>query len=115
MARCFLPFERSHTSHCGLKWSEHFVPIHEANPSLSQRLSHHAIVTRSPNHWCAISCASTSKILSFVFSDDFAGSNKRMLSKYVMPPQFSIAPPKPPGTAIKSSFGSGYLIPKYSL
>ena len=30
--------------------------IHVAKPSLSQILSHHFIVTRSPNHWCAISC-----------------------------------------------------------
>jgi hypothetical protein len=29
-----------------------------------------------------------------------------------MPPQFSIAPPKPPGTAISSSFGKGYGVPK---
>ncbi len=39
-----------------------------------------------------------------------AGSNSRRLSKKVMPPQFSIAPPKPPGTAIRSSLGSGYLL-----
>ena len=30
-----------------------------AKPSLSQMSSHHFIVTRSPNHWCAISCAMT--------------------------------------------------------
>ena len=41
-----------------------------------------------------------------------AGSNSRRLSKKVMPPQFSIAPPKPPGTAIRSSLGSGYFSPK---
>src|SRR5260370_33426608 len=40
----------SQTSHCGLKCAVHFVPIQEAKPSLSQRLSHHAIVTKSPNH-----------------------------------------------------------------
>jgi hypothetical protein len=28
-----------------------------ANASFSQMSSHHAIVTRSPNHWCASSCA----------------------------------------------------------
>src|SRR6266705_1691427 len=53
-------FLRSQTSHFGLKWAVHFVPIQDANPSLSHRLSHQAMVTRSPNHWCAISCASTS-------------------------------------------------------
>ena len=31
----------------------------EAKLSLSQRSSHHFIVTRSPNHWCAISWAMT--------------------------------------------------------
>src|SRR6184192_67863 len=34
-----------------IKCAVHLEPIHEANPSLSQRLSHQAIVTRSPNHW----------------------------------------------------------------
>src|SRR5947207_307576 len=43
-------FLRNQTSHCRLKCAVHFVPIQEANPSLSQRLSHQAIVTRSPNH-----------------------------------------------------------------
>ena len=35
--------------------------IHDAKPSLSHRSSHQRIVTRSPNHWCAISCAATEK------------------------------------------------------
>ncbi len=34
--------------------------IHVAKPSLSQMLSHHCMVTRSPNHWCAISCVMSS-------------------------------------------------------
>src|SRR3954447_24609297 len=75
---------RNQTSHCGLKCAVHFVPIHDANPSLSQRLSHHAIVTRSPNHMCAISCASTANTSCFVLSEDFFGSNSSTLSKYVM-------------------------------
>src|SRR5207244_1517269 len=70
----------SQTSHWGLNRAVHLLPIQEANPSLSQRLSHQAIVTRSPNHWCAVSCAITSKMLSFVFSEDFVGSKSRMLS-----------------------------------
>src|SRR6266567_5221752 len=53
-------FFSNQTSHCGLKCAVHLLPIHEANHSLSQRLSHHAIVTRSPNHMCAISWANTS-------------------------------------------------------
>ena len=47
-------------------------------------------------------------------SELVAGSNNSRLSKKVMPPQFSMAPPNPPGTAIKSSLGSGYFTPKYS-
>ena len=35
--------------------------IQVAKPSLSQTSSHHFIVTRSPNQWCAISCAITLK------------------------------------------------------
>src|SRR5207249_9070247 len=66
----------SQTSHWGLKCAVHLVPIHDANPSLSQRLSHQAMVTRSPNHWCAISCASTSQMFCFVSVEEFFGSNK---------------------------------------
>ena len=36
------------------------------------------------------------------------GSKSRMLSLKTMPPQFSIAPPTLPGTAIRSSLGNGY-------
>ena len=37
-----------------------FICMRLANASLSQVPSHHAIVTRFPNHWCATSCAITS-------------------------------------------------------
>ena len=70
------------------------------------------MVTRSPNHWCAISCASTLKMPRRAASELVAGWNSSRLSKKVMPPQFSMAPPNPPGTAIKSSLGSGYFTPK---
>lgn len=44
--------KKKHTIfHSGNKWS---APIHStnvANPSFSQRSSHHFIVTRLPNHW----------------------------------------------------------------
>ena len=33
--------------------------IQVAKPSFSQMSSHHFIVTRLPNHWCAISCEMT--------------------------------------------------------
>ena len=35
------------------------VPMYSANDSFSHRSSHQAMVTRSPNHMCAISCAIT--------------------------------------------------------
>ena len=47
------------TSQSGRKRSMIFSPIQLANASLSQMSSHHAMVTRSPNHWCASSWAAT--------------------------------------------------------
>src|SRR6184192_4113675 len=73
----------SQICHSGLKWSVALVPIHDANPSLSQRLSHQAVVTRSPNHWWAISCAITPKTFCLVSSELVLGSNSRMDSLYV--------------------------------
>ncbi len=35
------------------------VPMKSANDSFSHRSSHHSMVTRSPNHMCAISCRTT--------------------------------------------------------
>ncbi len=40
----------------GLKRWTVLLPIQVAKASFSQVSSHHAIVTRSPNHWCASSC-----------------------------------------------------------
>jgi hypothetical protein len=37
--------------------------IQVANASLSQISSHHGVVTKSPNHWCAVSCKRTSAML----------------------------------------------------
>ena len=73
--------------------------------------SHQPIVTKSPFHWCAISCAMMEKPLCFEPSVA-SGRWMRMFSLYVMPPQFSIAPPKPPGIAMWSSLGSGNFTPK---
>ena len=44
----------------GFHWSTIFASAQVAKPSLSQMSFHHFIVTRSPNHWCANSCAMTS-------------------------------------------------------
>ena len=58
-------FLSSQTSHCGLKCAVHLLPIQEANPSFSQRLSHHAIVTRSPNHCAPFRARSLHKCLAW--------------------------------------------------
>ena len=45
-------------AHCSVNSLAPAMPqlaAQEANASLSQRSSHHCIVTRSPNHMCAIS------------------------------------------------------------
>ena len=101
------PLASSQTFHAGFRWSVALVPIHEAKPSLSQRLSHQAIVTRLPNHWCAISCAMVAKTCCCAESELRALSCSTAVSFEMMAPQFSIAPLKPPGTAIWSSLGSG--------
>jgi hypothetical protein len=49
----------SSTFQSGFSALSGLLAIHVANPSFNQMSSHHCIVTRSPNHWCAISCAST--------------------------------------------------------
>ncbi len=49
----------SRVCHAGMKRSTVLAAIHVANDSFSHTSFHHSIVTRSPNHWCAISCAAT--------------------------------------------------------
>ena len=49
--------DRPATSYSGWTSAVILSSIHDANDSFSQRSSHQAIVTRSPNHMCAISCA----------------------------------------------------------
>ena len=46
---------------------------HLANPSLSQRSVHHSMVTRSPNHWWASSCATTTATYSLSDSEERPG------------------------------------------
>ena len=57
------------------------VSIQFAKPSFSQMSSHHCIVTRSPNHWCAISCARTWAMNFRVCSVDETGSASRSVSR----------------------------------
>ena len=84
--------------------------IQLAKPSLSQRSSHQRIVTRLPNHWCAISWAATVNTACRSLCVENPGSTSRNLSKVKIAPQFSIAPKNwlPPGEATLSSLGSGY-------
>ena len=75
-----------------------------AKLSLSQRSFHHFIVTRSPNHWCAISCAITDATLFFVIPLVFSFT-RIAVSLKVIAPQFSIAPAPNSGTEIRCIFG----------
>ena len=101
-----------HIFHSGWMWSTALSPIHEAKLSLSHRSSHHCIVTRSPNHMCAISCDTTSATRCRVAAGLMAGSTSSAVSRYVMAPQFSMAPAAKSGIAMWSSFSSGYGMPK---
>ena len=67
------------------------VAAHEANASLSHRSSHQRIVTRSPNHMCAISCSSTSATIARCPCVGVLRCST--LSVHVTQPQFSMAPP----------------------
>ncbi len=82
-----------------------------ANASFSQIPFHHRIVTRSPNHMCASSCATTSATMASSGWVAFSGSASRRFSRNVMHPRFSIAPCAKSGRAIRSTFLSGYGIP----
>ena len=83
---------RGHICQDGLKWSVALVSIQVAKPSFSQMLSHQPMVTRSPDHWCAISCATSMKMVSRVRGPLVCGSNSSASSIKVMSPQFSMAP-----------------------
>ena len=53
-----------HRCHSGLNTSVHIAAIKVANASLSHMPFHQPIVTKSPNHICASSCAMTSAMTS---------------------------------------------------
>ena len=78
-----------------------------AKASLSQIPSHQSMVTRSPNHMCAVSCATTVMTRRRSASDARAGSMSRSASRKVTQPRFSIAPKAKSGIAIMSSFSPG--------
>ena len=84
-----------------------------AKPSFSQMSSHHFIVTRLPNHWCAISWATTdATIFALVDRCRSASSTSSARSRNVIAPAFSIAPAAKSGMPMMSSLPNGYLMPK---
>ena len=96
-------------SHSGCSFRVVRPSIQVAKPSLSHRSSHHAMVTRLPNHWWAISCAAVVNTRCWSDTLDVAGSSRSEDSKVKIAPQFSIALKNwlRPGAAMLSSFGSG--------
>ncbi len=70
--------------------------MYSANDSFSQRSSHQRIVTRSPNHMWAISCATTPARVAR--SAAVARDRKMNWSRRVTQPGFSIAPALKSGT-----------------
>ncbi len=85
-----------------------------AKASLSQMPFHHFIVTRSPNHMCAISWATTSAMRINSVVDAVDGSTSSAVSRKVTQPRFSIAPNAKSGSATRSSLNDGYGMPKKS-
>ena len=65
-------------------------PHSSANDSFSHRSSHHFMVTRSPNHMCAISCKMTIARVSYLASVTLDRNISD--SVIVTQPGFSIAP-----------------------
>src|ERR671928_1856427 len=76
-----------------------------ANDSFSHRSSHQRMVTRSPNHMCAISCRIVSARLSR--ADSVTRDRKTYASVKVTQPAFSIAPSLNSGTKSWSYLPNG--------
>ena len=82
-----------------------------ANASFNQMPFHQRIVTRSPNHMCASSWATTSATSCCSPIVAVAGSTRRTFSRNVMQPRFSIAPAAKSGSARRSTLSAGYGMP----
>ena len=76
-----------------------------ANDSFSHRSSHHLMVTRSPNHMCAISCRITIARISYIASVTL--ERNRSCSAMITQPTFSIAPALNSGTKTWSYLANG--------
>ncbi|MCL5285676.1 MAG: hypothetical protein M1313_08035 [Nitrospirae bacterium] len=100
-------WKSSHIPHSGKRASTALTSIQDANPSLSQRSSHQSMVTRSPNHWWAISWATTMATRWRFRAEAPEGGASKAVSRKVMAPQFSMAPAAKSGIAIRSSLGRG--------
>ena len=70
--------------------------MYSAKDSLSHRSSHHSGVTRLPNHWCAISCATV--VARWIRTPRVTWLVKTSGSRKVTQPGFSIAPALNSGT-----------------
>src|SRR5215475_3772823 len=86
--------------------------LNSANDSLSHRSSHHRMVTRSPNHMCAISWAITSA--RNARSESVTAERNTNSSRNVTRPAFSIAPALNSGTNAWSYLPNGYRTPNRS-
>ena len=93
--------------HSGANASHAASSMNVANASFNQMPFHQRIVTRSPNHMWAISCATTSATNCRSCWVEVCGSTSTRFSRYVMHPRFSIAPAAKSGRAIMSSLSVG--------
>src|SRR6266536_3220053 len=84
------------------------TPRYSANDSLSHRSSHHRMVTRSPNHMCAISWATT--MARTDRSASVTADRNTNSSRNVTHAGFSIAPALNSGTKTWSYLPNGYLV-----
>ena len=98
--------------HSGFHAASGLLAAQVAKPSFSQMSSHHFIVTRLPNHWWAISWATTPATAFSVSTDAVASSASSSRSRKVMAPAFSIAPAAKSGMPMMSSLPNGYGMPK---
>ena len=82
IAFCFEPCTSCATAfQLGLRSPVTLLAIQLAKPSLSHRSSHQPIVTRSPNHWCATSCATVPNTFWRSVSLETLGSTSTARSK----------------------------------
>ena len=101
----------SQRPHSGLNASHAAISMNVAKASLSQMPFHQRMVTRSPNHIWASSCATTSATSCRSGCVALTGSTRRRFSLNVMHPRFSIAPAAKSGSASSSTLSPGYGMP----